>query len=60
MPGTTVWYSYLITNPGNVMVRNISLVAPTVGPWVCNGTTPGSTQGMPLANMPVYQAVLCR
>ena len=52
--GARVNYTYVITNPGNVMVRNVAIAANGAGPLTCNGTTNG------YPNMTVYQQVVCR
>lgn len=56
--GSRVNYTYIITNPGNVMVRNISISAPGVAPLTCNGTS-SAAGSPPIANMSVYERVIC-
>lgn len=59
--GTRVDYTYTISNPGNVMVRNIQISAPGVGPLTCNSTSTGAAApDASFTNMTVYQVVVCR
>jgi hypothetical protein len=53
--GSSVNYTYTISNPGNVMVRNITIKSPGVGPLSCNGTS-----NQTIATLDVYQVVVCR
>lgn len=59
--GTCINYTYTITNPGNVMVRNIVVSAPDVGPLTCNSTSTGvAAPAAGFSNMTVYQVVVCK
>jgi hypothetical protein len=59
--GSRVNYTYTISNPGNVMVRNIVISAPGVGPLTCNSTSTGvSAPNAGFTNMTVYQVVVCK
>lgn len=52
-------YTYTISNQGNVQVDNITIVAPTVGPLVCNGTTMAGNPSS-IATLLVYGVVACK
>jgi len=58
LAGSSVNYTFIISNPGNVMVRNVTIVAPGVGPLTCNGTAPAGIP--PIHNMSVDEQVVCR
>lgn len=58
LAGSRVNYTFIISNPGNVMVRDITITAPGVGPLTCNGTAPAGIP--PIHNMSVYEQVVCR
>jgi hypothetical protein len=57
--GSRVNYTYTISNPGNVQVNNIAIVAPTVGLLVCNGTTMAGNPSS-IATLLVYGVVECK
>lgn len=59
--GSRINYTYTISNPGNVMVRNIVVSAPGVGPLTCNSTSTGvAAPSAGFTNMTVYQVVVCK
>jgi hypothetical protein len=59
--GARVDYAYTVSNPGNVMVRNIRVSAPGVGPLTCNSSSTGvAVPDAGFTNMTVYQVVVCR